>query len=107
MTTIVEGAAAAAALTAEHPLNLPPPSASRRRLRRERSLPQAPLPAPPRAEHPLPDQSDWTFELIELYHEKIRAAAERFALDTYPNQHQVITAEQMMDADATVGMPVN
>ena len=32
---------------------------------------------------------------------------ERFALDTYPNQLEVITAEQMMDAYASVGMPVN
>src|SRR6185437_13203196 len=38
---------------------------------------------------------------------KIRAAAQRFGLDTYPNQLEVITAEQMMDAYASVGMPVN
>ena len=37
----------------------------------------------------------------------IRAAAKRFGLDTYPNQLEVITAEQMMDAYASVGMPVN
>ena len=85
----------------------PASSPTRRRLRPERSLPQAPLPAGPRAEQPLPDPSDWTFELIESYHEKIRAAAQRFALDTYPNQLEVITAEQMMDAYASVGMPVN
>ena len=65
------------------------------------------LPAGPRPEAPLPDPSDWTFELIEQYHEKIRATAQRFALDTYPNQLEVITAEQMMDAYASVGMPVN
>ena len=79
-------------------------SAARRKLRPERSLPQAPLPAGPRADRPLPDQSDWTFEIIEEYHDKIRAAAHRFALDTYPNQLEVITAEQMMDAYASVGM---
>ncbi len=28
-------------------------------------------------------------------------------LDTYPNQIEVITSEQMMDAYASVGMPVN
>ena len=33
--------------------------------------------------------------------------AERFGLDTYPNQLEIITAEQMMDAYASVGMPVN
>jgi stage V sporulation protein R len=37
----------------------------------------------------------------------IRATAERFGLDTYPNQLEIITAEQMMDAYASVGMPVN
>ena len=69
-----------------------------RRLRPERKIPLAPLPPAPRPESPLPDPSDWTFELVEQYHEKIRAVAQRFALDTYPNQLEVITAEQMMDA---------
>ncbi len=68
----------------------------------EQPLPPGPLPAAP-----LPDPSDWSFELIEQYHEVIRAAAKRFGLDTYPNQLEVITAEQMMDAYASVGMPVN
>jgi stage V sporulation protein R len=57
--------------------------------------------------HTLPGQSDWTFELIEQYHEVITATAQRFELDTYPNQLEIITAEQMMDAYASVGMPVN
>ena len=78
-----------------------------RRLRPERKIPLAPLSPGPRPEKPLPDPSDWTFELVEQYHEKIRATAQRFALDTYPNQLEVITAEQMMDAYASVGMPVN
>jgi stage V sporulation protein R len=62
---------------------------------------------PPRAEQPLPAPNDWTFELIERYHSVIRATAQRFGLDTYPNQLEIITAEQMMDAYASVGMPVN
>jgi stage V sporulation protein R len=66
-----------------------------------------PLPAPLRAAQTLPDPSDWTFELIERYHTVIRQTAERFGLDTYPNQLEIITAEQMMDAYASVGMPVN
>jgi stage V sporulation protein R len=41
------------------------------------------------------------------YHAAIRSTARRFALDTYPNQLEIITAEQMMDAYASVGMPVN
>ncbi len=69
--------------------------------------PLQPLPAAPRAAQPLPAPSDWTFDLIERYHDVIRATAARFALDTYPNQLEVITAEQMMDAYASVGMPVN
>jgi stage V sporulation protein R len=54
----------------------------------------------------LPSPSDWTFELIETYHQEIRRTAESFGLDTYPNQLEVITSEQMMDAYASVGMPV-
>jgi stage V sporulation protein R len=55
----------------------------------------------------LPGPSDWSFELVEQYHEVIKRTAHRFGLDTYPNQLEVITAEQMMDAYASVGMPVN
>lgn len=75
--------------------------------RRPHAQIQEPLPAPPRAAHPLPDPSEWTFELIERYHEVIRQTAERFGLDTYPNQLEIISSEQMMDAYASVGMPVN
>ncbi|MCZ8073442.1 MAG: SpoVR family protein, partial [Paucibacter sp.] len=64
-------------------------------------------PAGPRPAQPLPSPSDWTFELIDEYHDVIRATAERYGLDTYPNQLEIITAEQMMDAYASVGMPVN
>ncbi len=62
-----------------------------------------------RARHPnaLPDKSEWTFELIEQAHEEIRRVAAQFGLDTYPNQLEIITAEQMMDAYASVGMPVS
>ncbi|MGB3068007.1 MAG: SpoVR family protein [Ottowia sp.] len=69
-------------------------------------VPTTPLPAGKRPANPLPDSSDWTFELIERYHSAIAATAERFGLDTYPNQLEVISAEQMMDAYASVGMPV-
>ena len=72
----------------------------------QRSVPSRPLPPGKRPEHPLPDPSDWTFELIERYHSAIAATAERFGLDTYPNQLEVISAEQMMDAYASNGMPV-
>jgi stage V sporulation protein R len=67
----------------------------------------ADLVAPKRTHEPLPSQSDWSFELIEEYHKVIKATADRYGLDTYPNQLEIITAEQMMDAYASVGMPVN
>lgn len=75
--------------------------------RRQYVIPQEPLPAGQRPAQPLPDPSDWTFELIERYHSAIAATAQRFGLDTYPNQLEIITAEQMMDAYSSVGMPVN
>ncbi|MBJ7309124.1 SpoVR family protein [Rugamonas sp. CCM 8940] len=61
----------------------------------------------PRHPRALPEQSEWTFELIEQAHEEIRRVAEGFGLDTYPNQLEIITAEQMMDAYTSVGMPVS
>ena len=51
--------------------------------------------------------SEWTFELVSRYDEEIGRIAEDFRLDTYPNQIEVISAEQMMDAYSSVGMPVN
>lgn len=50
--------------------------------------------------------SEWTFELLEQYDKEISRIAKNFRLDTYPNQIEVITAEQMMDAYASVGMPI-
>jgi stage V sporulation protein R len=66
-----------------------------------------PRPLASRPGEHLPGPSDWSFDLIEQYHRVIKATAERFGLDTYPNQLEIITAEQMMDAYASVGMPVN
>jgi spore cortex formation protein SpoVR/YcgB (stage V sporulation) len=51
--------------------------------------------------------SEWTFELIERYDREIARIAADYRLDTYPNQIEVISAEQMMDAYSSVGMPVN
>ncbi len=56
---------------------------------------------------PLPCPSDWTFELIEEYDTHIAQVAEQYELDVYPIQLELISAEQMMDAYASVGMPVN
>jgi len=50
--------------------------------------------------------SEWTFELIDQYDYEISLLAEEFQLDTYPNQIEVISSEQMLDAYASVGMPL-
>ncbi|GAA4899179.1 SpoVR family protein [Ferrimonas pelagia] len=54
----------------------------------------------------LSDGPDWTFPLLEQYQVEIARIAEHYRLDSYPNQIEVITAEQMMDAYASVGMPI-
>jgi len=55
---------------------------------------------------PISATSEWTFELIERYHTEIERIADNFGLSTYPVQLEIITAEQMMDAYSSVGMPV-
>ena len=50
--------------------------------------------------------SEWTFELIQRYDREIARIAGDFGLDTYPNQIEIITAEQMLDAYASSGLPV-
>lgn len=56
---------------------------------------------------PISTNSEWTFELIREYDRELgRIAHDVYDLDTYPNQIEVITAEQMMDAYASVGMPL-
>ena len=55
---------------------------------------------------PLSVGAEWTFELLQRYDEEIARVAKGFQLDTYPNQLEIITAEQMMDSYASVGMPI-
>lgn len=55
---------------------------------------------------PLSRGADWTFDLIRAYDKEIARLAKDYKLSTYPNQIEVITAEQMMDAYASVGMPI-
>jgi spore cortex formation protein SpoVR/YcgB (stage V sporulation) len=55
---------------------------------------------------PLDDGSDWTFDLLAQYQGEIARVADFYRLDTYTNQIEVIAAEQMMDAYASVGMPI-
>jgi spore cortex formation protein SpoVR/YcgB (stage V sporulation) len=56
---------------------------------------------------PISTGSEWSFPLITEYDAAIKdIAINEFGLDTYPNQIEVISAEQMMDAYASVGMPI-
>ncbi len=55
----------------------------------------------------LSDGPDWSFELLADYEKEIDRVAKIYKLDTYPNQIEIITAEQMMDAYASIGMPLN
>lgn len=51
--------------------------------------------------------SEWTFKSLEAYERAIdKIATKKFKLDIYPNQIEVISSEQMMDAYASIGMPV-
>ena len=59
-----------------------------------------------RGVEPLPGGSEWRFDLIERYDREIARVAESYRLDTYPNQVEIISAEQMMDAYASNGMPI-
>ncbi|MEQ9451340.1 MAG: SpoVR family protein [Pseudomonadales bacterium] len=52
------------------------------------------------------DTNEWTFELIERYNTEIGLLADEFELDTYPNQIEIIRSEQMLDAYASIGMPL-
>jgi stage V sporulation protein R len=55
---------------------------------------------------PLPNKSDWSIELLEEYHRHIARIAHDYGLETYPNQIEIISAEQMMDTYSTIGMPL-
>lgn len=55
---------------------------------------------------PISTTSEWTFELVQDYDKAIAEIAAEYKLDTYPNQIEIISSEQMMDAYASVGMPL-
>jgi stage V sporulation protein R len=50
--------------------------------------------------------SEWTDELLVQYDKEISRIAQKYNLDTYPNQIEIISAEQMMDAYSSTGMPL-
>lgn len=56
---------------------------------------------------PITTTSDWTFELVERFYKEIETiAVDELGLDVYPNQIEIISAEQMLDAYSSVGMPI-
>ncbi|HAY10628.1 MAG TPA: SpoVR family protein, partial [Thauera sp.] len=61
----------------------------------------------PARKPPLPSGSEWTAEAIERYNAEIARVAAAYRLDLYPGQNEIINAQQMMDAYASVGMPGN
>jgi stage V sporulation protein R len=51
--------------------------------------------------------ADWDFPTLQRIHDACaEIARSELGLDTYPNQIEVITAEQMLDAYSSVGMPL-
>jgi spore cortex formation protein SpoVR/YcgB (stage V sporulation) len=55
---------------------------------------------------PLPGGSEWSFESIEAYDQAIGKIAQNYGLECYPHLLEIISTEQMMDAYASIGMPV-
>ena len=59
-----------------------------------------------KGQRPLYEGADWTFDLVKRAYDEIeRIGVGEMGLDIYPNQIEVITAEQMLDAYTSVGMP--
>jgi stage V sporulation protein R len=54
------------------------------------------------------ETSEWTFPLLKRFDQEIaRVAHDEFGLDTYANQVEVISSEQMIDAYSSVGLPIS
>ena len=50
---------------------------------------------------------DWNFESLKrIYHDISMIAEKELTLDLYPNQIEIITFEQMLDAYSSIGMPL-
>jgi spore cortex formation protein SpoVR/YcgB (stage V sporulation) len=60
-----------------------------------------------RSTTPLFEDSEWNFETMQRTYDAIlEIAVEDLGLDLYPNQIEIISAEQMLDAYASNGMPL-
>jgi stage V sporulation protein R len=51
--------------------------------------------------------SEWTLDDLLAIEQICARHAERYRLDTFPNQMEVITSEQMLDSYVSSGLPVN
>jgi len=58
------------------------------------------------SKQPLPYHTEWNFELLQEYETAIHHMADNFKLDTNPNNIEIITYEQMIDAYSSSGMPI-
>ena len=69
--------------------------------------PAMPKPAvPPSSSTLLFDGAEWDFDLIQKVYDAIEEiGVGEMGLDIYPNQIEVISSEQMLDAYASIGMP--
>jgi len=57
---------------------------------------------------PLFTGNDWNFKTIEnIYDACAEIAVDELKLDTYPNQIEIINSSQMLDAYASIGMPIS
>ncbi|EKV29812.1 SpoVR-like protein [Caenispirillum salinarum AK4] len=64
-------------------------------------------PAIKTAEKPLFEGAEWNFDTIQRVHDTVeKIAVGEMGLDVYPNQIEVITAEQMLDAYASSALPL-
>jgi spore cortex formation protein SpoVR/YcgB (stage V sporulation) len=63
-------------------------------------------PGTPTSRRPLFTAAEWDFKLIQETYDAIHAiGVGEMGLEIYPNQIEVITAEQMLDSYASIGMP--
>ena len=60
-----------------------------------------------RKKEPIFEGAEWTFDTLKRSYDEIeKVARKELKLDVYPNQIEVITAEQMLDAYTSTGMPL-
>ena len=57
---------------------------------------------------PLWTDSEWNFDLLKKTYDAVEEiGVKEMGYKIYPNQFEVISAEQMLDAYCSVGMPIN